>query len=79
MNGRAEVPVLGVGAAIVAVICCAGLPAIAAVLGGITLAAVLGVAGGVLAVVAIATGAVLLIGGRRKRGSGNTSRRRSVR
>jgi hypothetical protein len=61
MRGRADIPVPGVEAAVIAVICCAGLPAITELIGGITTAAILGVAGGMLALAAIATGAMLLI------------------
>ena len=36
MRDRADIPVLGVGAAVIGVICCAGLPAITALIGPIT-------------------------------------------
>jgi hypothetical protein len=55
------------GVAVIAVVCCAGLPAIAAVLGGITLAAVLGVAGGILAVTGLVAAVVFTIRVRRRR------------
>lgn len=41
-------PLAGVAAALIAVACCAGLPALGAVLGGLTLAALIGVTGAVL-------------------------------
>ena len=52
--------------AIVGVGCCAGLPAIAAVNGGITIAAVLGVAGGVLAAAALVAVIVFVVRARRR-------------
>ena len=69
MNGRASGPALGVGAGAFAVVCCAGLPAIGALIGGITIAGVIGVAGGVLVLAALGGGAVLLVRARRRRGS----------
>lgn len=66
MSGRATGPALGVAAGAIAVICCAGLPAIGALLGGITIAAVIGVAGGVLALAAVGGGAILLVRARRR-------------
>jgi hypothetical protein len=53
----------------IAVACCAGLPVIGAVVGGVTGAAVIGIAGGVLAVVAVLAGAVLAFRARRRRRS----------
>lgn len=67
MRGHANAPLLGVAAGAFGVICCAGLPAIAGVLGGITVAAALGVAGGVLAVVVAVSASVLLVRVRRRR------------
>jgi hypothetical protein len=52
-----------------------GLPAITALIGGITTAAILGVAGGMLAPAAIATGATLMIRARRRRNSRATTGR----
>lgn len=69
MDGRASGPALGVAAAAFAVICCAGLPAIGALIGGITIAAVIGVAGGVLALAALGGGAIVLVSARRRRRS----------
>ena len=54
---------LGAAGAVIAVACCAGLPALGTIVGGLTLAAVLGVAGGV-ALVAGALAAVVLLCGR---------------
>jgi hypothetical protein len=69
MRGRASGPALGVTAGAFAVACCAGLPAIGALIGGITIAGVLGVAGGVLVLAALGGGAVLLVRARRRRSS----------
>jgi hypothetical protein len=65
MRGRASGPALGAAAA-VAVICCAGLPAIGALIGGVTIAGVVGVAGGVLALAALGSGAIVLVRVRRR-------------
>jgi hypothetical protein len=69
MSARPSGPALGIGAAALAVICCAGLPAIGALVGSITLAALLGVAGGVVVLAAVLVGAVVLVRSRRRRGS----------
>jgi hypothetical protein len=69
MDGRASGPGLGVAAGAFAVVCCAGLPAIGALIGAITIARVIGVAGGVLALAALLGGAILLVRARRRRGS----------
>jgi hypothetical protein len=53
--------------AVIGVACCAGLPAIAAVLGGLTVAAVLGLAGGIPAVCAFVAAIVLVARARRRR------------
>ena len=66
--GRASGPALGVATGAIAVVCCAGGPAIGALLGGITIAAAIGVAGG-LALTALLSGAILLIRARSRRGS----------
>jgi hypothetical protein len=59
--------VAAVALAVIGVACCAGLPAIAAVLGGITVAAVLGVAGGILAVAGLVAAVVFVVRLRRRR------------
>jgi hypothetical protein len=69
MHGRASGPALGVAAGALAVICCAGLPAIGALIGGVTIAGVVGVAGGVLALAALGGGAIVLLRARRRRRS----------
>jgi hypothetical protein len=56
--------------AVVGVACCAGLPVIATLLGGLALGAVLGIAGGVLVAAALLAGAVLVFRGLRRRSSG---------
>jgi hypothetical protein len=63
-----RLPLLGAAGALIAVACCAGLPAIGAVLGGLTVAAVIGIAGGVLVAAAtLAAGALLWQARRRRR------------
>lgn len=52
---------LGIGAALVAITCCAGLPAIGALLGGLTLGAVLGLGLGALIVGALAWAATAIL------------------
>lgn len=79
MDGREPGPALGVVAAgALVVACCAGLPAISALIGGITIAGVIGVAGGVLALSALGGGAVLLVRARRRRGSCRPSAREPI-
>jgi hypothetical protein len=75
MRDGADVPGLGVAAAVVGVTCCAGLPVITALIGGVPIAAISGVAAGVLALGAIATGAVRLIRARPSRNSWTTASR----
>jgi hypothetical protein len=58
--------VLAVGAAAFAVLCCAGLPLVVSLVGGLTVAGVLGVSAGVLIVAAAVAGAVVLIRARRR-------------
>jgi hypothetical protein len=53
--------------AVIGTACCAGLPAIVAVLGGLTAAAVLGVAGGLIAARALVAIAVFAVRARRRR------------
>ena len=55
-----------VGVAAVALACCAGLPALAATFAGLTLVTVLGLGGGLLALLALASGAAVIL---RKRGA----------
>jgi protein involved in polysaccharide export with SLBB domain len=62
-----SVPLLSAAGALLAVGCCAGLPLLGSVLGGLTIAALVGAAGGVLLTAGVAAGAVLLIRGRRRR------------
>jgi hypothetical protein len=56
---------LAVGA--VAIVCCAGLPALAAVFAGLTLATILGVGGGLVALIAVVAGTVAILRARRRR------------
>ena len=55
------------GAAVIAVVCCAGLPALTLGLGGLTLAAVLGIGAGVIAVAAVLIVAVVALRERSRR------------
>ena len=61
-------------AALLAVACCAGIPVIAAALGGITAAAVIGVVAGLIATVALGVLALLFVRGRRRRAQGDGRR-----
>ncbi|MGI8427901.1 MAG: hypothetical protein ACR2OB_01015 [Solirubrobacteraceae bacterium] len=63
MHGRETLAVVGVGA--VAVVCCAGVPAVLAFVGGVTLVGLLG--GGLLAIVLIGCAALLMVRSRRRR------------
>jgi Flp pilus assembly protein protease CpaA len=56
-----------VGARLFAVACCAGIPAIAAALGGVAGGAVIGLAAGAITAVVLGTVALLLVRGRRRR------------
>jgi hypothetical protein len=52
---------LGIGAAVIALACCAGLPAVGALLGGLTVGAVLGLGFGALLLAALAWAAAAII------------------
>jgi hypothetical protein len=56
-----------VGVAVFAVVCCAGLPLLAALAGGVALGTLLGVGAGVFA--ALVAGGVLIAQGRRRHGA----------
>jgi hypothetical protein len=56
-----------VAVAALVIACCAGLPALAAVFAGLTLATVLGVGGGLLALLALVAVMVLMLRARRRR------------
>lgn len=60
---RTGLAAMGIGA--FAVVCCAGLPLVAGVLGGVVLGSVLGVGAGVLAVVVVI--ALVVVRARRQR------------
>jgi hypothetical protein len=62
---RPDAAVVGIGAAVVAVGCCAGMPAIAALLGGLTLGAILGLGLGAVILGTLAWAAVAVRGRRR--------------
>jgi hypothetical protein len=55
---------VGIGAAIVAIVCCAGVPLVASAVGGVALTTLLGVGGAILAVALV--GAALAVRRRRR-------------
>lgn len=59
-----SVSLIGAVGALVAAACCAGLPVLGSVLGGLTLAAVLGVAGAIVVVAVVSAAAMLVLRGR---------------
>ena len=66
-----------VAVAVVAIVCCAGLPVLAGVLAGLTLAAVLGVGGGLIALIAALSACVILLRARRLRSCPPTDQTRA--
>jgi hypothetical protein len=59
---------IAIGAAAVAIVCCAGLPAIAALIGGVTLGGILGLGLGAVLLGALTwTATATLLRGRRRR------------
>ena len=60
-------PLFGAVGVLLAVACCAGLPAVGAIVGGLTVAAVIGISTGALLAAAVAALAVLIWRGRRRR------------
>lgn len=64
-----------VGIGILAVVCCAGLPVLAGVFAGLTLATILGLGGGLIALVAALAGMVLALRARRRRSCSPTTQR----
>ncbi len=65
---------LAVGAAAFAVFCCAGLPLVASLVGGLTVAGVLGVSAGVLIAAAAVATAVVVLRARRRRAAPSSMR-----
>jgi hypothetical protein len=63
---------LAIGA--VAIVCCAALPALAAVFAGLTLAPILGVGGGLAVLIAAVAGTVMILRARRRRSCPPTQR-----
>jgi hypothetical protein len=59
--------IASLAAGLVALACCAGVPAIAAALGGVGAGAVIGSAAGLLTTVVLGTVALLSVRGRRRR------------
>lgn len=76
-DGSDALPLAGAAAAGIAVACCAGLPALAALVGGLTVAAVLGVAGGAL-LTAATIAAVVVVSRSHKRRRCNPARGRTA-
>jgi biotin transporter BioY len=64
-----------VAVAAFAIVCCAGLPVLAGVSAGLTLAVILGVGGGIIAIVTAIAAVVLLLRTRRRRSCPPTSQR----
>jgi hypothetical protein len=65
VDSAARTSLAAVGVAIVAIVCCAGLPLLATLAGGIALGTLLGVGAGVLAVLVV--GGALAVRARRRR------------
>ena len=72
----AETLLVPVAVAAVAIVCCVGLPVLAGVLAGLTLAAVLGVGGGLIALIAAISASVILLRARRRRSCPPTNQTR---
>lgn len=66
-RGGATGMVAGIGLAAFAVLCCAGLPLVGGLIGGLTLAGVLGIGAGVLIAAATVCVAVVVVRARRER------------
>jgi hypothetical protein len=64
-----------VAVAVLAIVCCAGLPVLAGVFAGLTLATILGFGGGLIALIAVLAGTVLVLRARRRRSCPPTSQR----
>jgi hypothetical protein len=64
---RSSAPFAVIGVAAVAIGCCGGLSAITAAVGGMTAGALIGIGGGLLPALVVATGTGLLVRGRRRR------------
>ena len=62
-----SLPLLGAAGALLAVACCVGLPALGAIVGGLTVAAVIGISTGALLAAAVVALVVLIWRGRRRR------------
>jgi uncharacterized membrane protein YedE/YeeE len=56
-----------VGIGVLAIVCCAGLPVLAGVFAGVTLATILGLGGGLIALIAVLSVMVLALRARRRR------------
>jgi hypothetical protein len=70
-------PPLGAAGALLAAACCAALPALGAIAGGLTVAARIGISGGVLLAVVVVALAALTARGRRRRAFEGPKRGRS--
>ena len=62
-----------VAVAALAIGCCAGLPLIAGLFAGLTVAVILGVGGGVIVIVAVIAAAAVLVRARRRRSCPSTT------
>jgi hypothetical protein len=68
-RGADSIPLVGVAGGLAAGACCAGLPLVGTIVGGLTVAAAIGVAGGVLlATSAVAVAGLAFRARRRRRG-----------
>jgi hypothetical protein len=75
-GGKSGTATLGIGAAVIAIACCAGLPAIAALVSGVTLGAVLGFGLGAVALGVLAWTATAIVIRRRRDRRGERSQDR---
>lgn len=73
-DGADALPLAGAAAAVIAVACSAGAPALGAALGGLTLVVVLGVTGGVIATAAVIANVALVLRSRKRHRGALTSR-----
>jgi hypothetical protein len=64
-----------VGVALLAIVCCAGLPVLAGIFPGLTIATILGVGGGLVVLIAVLAGMLLALRARRGRSCPPTTQR----
>src|SRR2546422_10805933 len=70
---RGVTGVVAAGVAAFAVFCCAGLPLVVTLVGGLTLVGVLGVSAGVVIAAVVVAAVVVVVRGRRRRSEEHTS------